>query len=127
MEDMNYTPELYTLEDEDGVEQTFELIDQLELGNDSYFAFIPYAPDPEELLNSDGELVILKEIKDENGETILATIDNDEEFDKIGGIFLERLSEAFEEFDEDDCCCEDDCDCDDECGDGCCCEECSHE
>lgn len=125
-DEFDYTPELYTLEDEDGAEQTFELIDRLECDGGNYFAFIPYAPDPEELINSDGELVILKETKDENDELMLVTIDDDDEFDKIGEMFLARLEEAFEGFDE-DCCC-DDCDFeDDACGDVCGCEECSHD
>lgn len=122
-EEFDYAPELYTLEDEDGVEQTFELVDHLEDGNGRYYAFIPYAPDPEELLNSDGELVILKEVEDENGETLLATIDDDDEFNKIGEMFLVRLDEAFEAFDEDCYCEEEDCCSDDSCGSSSCDEE----
>ena len=129
-EEFDYTPELYTLEDEDGVEQEFELIDKLEVEGSCYYAFIPYAPNPEELLNSDGELVILKEIED-GDEVILATIDNDEEYNRIGEIFLARIGDAYDECDCDECgedceCGEDECD-EDECGDGCCCEECNHE
>lgn len=111
-----YTPELYTLMDEEGKEETFELIDIYEEGEEKYFAMVPYFENPDDLIQSDGELVILKAVTDENGEDILATIEDDDEFDRIGKIFLERIEKMYEEC---ECDCEDDdCDCDD---DDCCC------
>ncbi len=94
-----YTPDLYTLVDEEGNEQTFEMIDALEEGGIQYFALTPY---PEDISND--ELVILKLDKDENGEEILASIDDDDEFDRIGEIFLQRIDEMLcdEEFEEDE-------------------------
>ena len=74
------------------------------------FAMIP-AIESEDFLNDDGELVILKAIED-NGEEILASIDDDDEFDKVSEYFMKRIEEIF-----------DDCDCDDEDCD-CCCDEC---
>ena len=35
--------------------------------------------------------------EDENGDEILASIDNDEEYEKIGGMFLARLNEMYDE------------------------------
>lgn len=118
MDDMNYdnySPELYTLSDEDGKEQTFELIDTYEDGENRYYAMIPYYDDPEELIQNNGELVILKSDY-VNDEEMLITIDDDDEYDRIGRIFLERIEEMYDDM-EDDCCCDDD-DCDD-CGCGC--------
>lgn len=108
MSDLDYTPDLYTLVDEEGNEQTFEMMDVLEIDEQRYFALMPYLPDAEDLLDSDGELVILKsEMVD--GEEMLASIDDDDEFDRVGKIFLERLEAMFE---EEDCeCDEDGCDC----------------
>lgn len=90
-------PDLYTLVDEEGVEQTFEMIDVMEVDDERYYALIPYYDDPAKELEADTELVILKAEYDENNEEILASIDNDEEYEKIGNMFLKRIDEMFEE------------------------------
>ena len=104
-----YTPDLYTLVDEDGNEQTFEMLDVMEVDDQLDFALIPYQADPESMIEDDGELVILKsEMVD--GEEMLVSIEDEDEFDRIGELFLKRLDEIYE-----------DCDCeDDDCNCGCC-------
>ena len=99
MSDMEMTPDIYTLVDEEGNEQAFELLDVMELEDDRYFALIPYYENPEESLEDDGDLVILKsEMVDD--EEMMATIEDDEEYERIGSIFLERLDNMFDdEFD----------------------------
>lgn len=110
---MDYTPDLYTLVDEEGKEQTFEMLDALEVDGERYFALVPYYAEGSEIETDDGELVILKAQMD-GEEEILASIDDDEEFDKIGAMFMKRIEEMFE---DEDCCCEDDdCDCGCDCG-----------
>lgn len=91
-----YGPDLYTLEDENGVEQTFEMLDALETEDGQrYFALVPYAENPEDALEGSDDLVILK--SEMNGdEEMLVSIDDDEEFDRIGQIFLKRIEEMFE-------------------------------
>ncbi len=99
-QEMDYTPDIYTLVDEDGVEQAFELLDVMDIEDDRYFALLPYYDEPEKMLEADGELVVLKaELVD--GEEMMATIDDEEEYERVGNLFLERISEMFEE-DEDD-------------------------
>jgi len=98
-----YGPDLYTLEDENGVEQTFEMLDALETEDGQrYFALVPYAENPEDALEGSDDLVILK--SEMNGdEEMLVSIDDDEEFDRIGQIFLKRIEEMFdgeEEFED---------------------------
>jgi uncharacterized protein YrzB (UPF0473 family) len=101
MSEMNeYTPELFELIDSEGNKKNFELIDAAELNGEQYFAMIPAIED-EDFLNSDCELVILKSIF-EDGEEILASIDDDEEFVEVSDFFLKRMEEAMEEFDEND-------------------------
>ncbi len=95
MDDLDYTPELYTLCDEDGVEQTFEMVDYYEEGDNRYYAMIPYYEDPNDLIANNGELVILK-ADDTSGEEMLVTIDDDNEYDRIGAIFLERLENFYD-------------------------------
>ena len=57
---------------------------------------MPLYVNSEDLLADDGELVVLQSIE-ENGEELLATIDSDEEYERIGNIFLERLTAEEEE------------------------------
>ena len=90
-----YTPDLFELIDEEGNKKQFELFDAVEIEGEQYYAMLPAIED-EDYLDSDCDLVILKSIE-ENGEEILATIDDDEEFDKVSKIFLERIDDSYEE------------------------------
>lgn len=96
-EEQEYNPDIYTLVDEEGAEQTFELLDVMELDDDRYFALIPYYENPEELVEDDGELIVLKSQMDENGEELMITIDDDDEYQRVGNLFLEKLSSMFED------------------------------
>lgn len=109
-EELDYTPDLYTLVDEDGKEQAFEMLDAMELDDQKYYALIPYHENPEETLDDDGELVILKS-QNVDGEEMLATIDDDNEFNRIGEVFLKRIESMFE--DDDECNCGENCECND--------------
>lgn len=105
-EELDFTPDLYTLVDEEGIEQTFEMLDAIEQDGQKYYALVPYHEEADELLEDDGDLVILKS-QLEGEEEILASIDDDEEFEKIGAIFMKRIEEMFDE----------ECECgEDECG-----------
>ena len=99
MDEMEYNPDIYTLIDEDGEEQSFELLDTMELDGERYFALLPYFENPEEMVEDDGDLVVLK-AETVDGEEMMATIDNEEEYEKVGNLFLERLSDMFEDEEE---------------------------
>jgi uncharacterized protein YrzB (UPF0473 family) len=112
--DNEYTPDLYELEDEEGNKHTFELLDCMDYEGERYYALTPFFDEDEgeELLEDSGEVVILKsEIDEATGEEIMASIEDDELYEKIGGIFMERIEEMFEFDDEEE----------DDCGDDCCC------
>ena len=99
MSEMNeYTPDLFELIDDEGNKKNFELIDAAELNGEQYFALVPAAED-EDFLESDCDLVILKSIY-ENDEEILASIDDDDEFEEVSAFFLGRLQEVLENYDE---------------------------
>ena len=98
---IEFTADLITLTDEDGEEHVFELVDTLEHGGENYVALVAYHEEPEEVLEDDGDLVIMKIISEENGEEILEIIEDDDEFDEISEIFLDRLSDLYD-FDEED-------------------------
>ena len=95
----NFNPDIYTLVDEENVEQQFELLDIMEMDDERYFALIPYYENPEEMLSEDedGDLIILKSQMVENGEELMVSIDDDDEYQRVGNIFLEKLSQMFEE------------------------------
>ncbi len=98
--DENYNPDIVSVVDEDGVEHTFEELDRIETDDARYVALLPVYDEAEEILEDDGELIILK-VSEEDGETYLEPIEDEEEFNEIGSIFEERLSEMFD-FDESD-------------------------
>lgn len=99
MSEMNeYTPELFELIDSDGNKKNFELIDAAELKGEQYYAMVPAIED-EDFLNADCDIVILKTIY-EDGEEILASIDDDEEFMEVSEFFLRRMEEAMDMYDD---------------------------
>ena len=87
--------ELITLLDEDGNEHEFELVDAAQFEGCDYFALVPIFETDEEVLQDSGDLVILKVIKDD-GEEVLEAIEDDDEFDRVGAFFIERLKDIFE-------------------------------
>lgn len=98
-----YTPDLYTLVDEDGKEQTFEVLAETEYEGDVYYALTPYYDEPQDSLEDDGLMVILKSTY-EDDEEILVSVDDDETFDKVGEIFMSMLEDIYEdECDDENC------------------------
>ena len=86
-----YEPDLMTLEDEDGNEVTFEVIDALDHKGVHYLAVVEYVED-ESQLDEDAQLVILSVGEDENGEYL----DVDETLIEVSKLFEQRLSENFD-------------------------------
>ncbi len=84
--------EFFTLTDEEGNEVEFELIDSVDYQGVTYYAMIPADAEGD---SDDGfqEYVILKMEKDEDGEDMLVTLEDDEEFDNVADIFDDRFSE----------------------------------
>ena len=91
-----YNPDLVTVIDENDTEHTFEELDRIETDEGRFIALIPAFDESEEIIDSDGELIILEVSEDENGDTILSPIEDDNLFNKIGKIFEERLSDLYE-------------------------------
>ena len=89
-----FTPEIVSILDEEGNEHLFEELDRIETENGKYVALLPFSESEEEISDEDNELIILKVIE-ENDEFYLEPIENDKEFNEIGEIFEERLSEMF--------------------------------
>ena len=88
------TPDLLTLEDEDGKEVTFEVIDATEVNGTRYLAVIPYQEDPESL-QEDAELILMRIGTDDEGE-YMDIVDDDEELITVGKVFEERLRARYD-------------------------------
>lgn len=95
-----FNPDIVTVIDENGVEHTIEELDRIETDTAKYVALLPVYDEAEEILDDDGELIILR-VSEENGETYLEPIEDDDEFNEIGKIFEERLEDLFSFDDED--------------------------
>lgn len=95
----NFGNNIVSVVDEEGVEHTFEELDRIETDDGRYIALLPIYNEAEEILDGDGELIILSVVEDEDGETYLEPIEDEDLFNEIGAIFEERLADYFE-FDE---------------------------
>ena len=87
MANETFESEFYTLVDEEGTEIEFEVIGKCEYKGVEYFAMIPADMDANA---AECEYVILKKVI-EDGEEMLVTLDDDNEFDDVADIFDEEL------------------------------------
>ena len=90
-----YGNDFVTLLDEEGNELEYEMIDAVEIDGQQYVALLPVLEGGPEVLEEEYEAVILK-IENENGEDMLVSIDDEDEFNKVWAQFEERLAEDFE-------------------------------
>ena len=94
--EINMDMDLVTVVDDDGKEHLFEELDRIETDSgDRYVALIPILEDDEEILDDDGDVLILK-VLEEDGENYLIQIEDEDEFIEIGNIFEDRLIEKYE-------------------------------
>lgn len=90
-----HNPDIFTLTDDEGQEHEFEFMDMMKLDGVLYYALVPYTDDPHAKIEEDTELVVLK-VGEENGTEFLSMVDNDEEYNRVGNIFMDRISEMLE-------------------------------
>lgn len=95
-DELNMDMDIVSVVDDDGKEHFFEEIDRIELDDDRrYVALLPIYEDEVEILDDDGDVLILKVIE-EKGETYLVQIEDEEEFNEVGNIIEDRLIEKYE-------------------------------
>ena len=92
-EDEEYQPDLMTLEDEDGNEVTFEVIDALDHKGVHYLAVVEYTENEEDA--EDAQLVILSVGEDDEGE-YLDVVEDDETLLEVSKLLEQRLSDDYE-------------------------------
>lgn len=86
-----YGNDFVVLTDEDGNDQEFEHIDTVELDGQVYMAFIPADLAAED----EAEVVILKVVT-ENGEEILASVEDEDEAERVYQIVIQHVEELYE-------------------------------
>ena len=90
-----YNPDIITLSEDEGHEFSFEVLDAEETDQGRYLALLPVYEKPEDMVEDSGELVVLK-VFEENGEEYYEEIEDDDEYDTVADIFVDRLQDAFE-------------------------------
>lgn len=99
-DELNMDMDIVSVVDDDGKEHMFEELDRIELDDDRrYVALVPIYEDETQMLDDDGDVLILKVIE-EDGETYLIQIEDEDEFNEVGNIIEDRLIEKYEKQDE---------------------------
>ncbi len=93
----DFGPDLLTLIDEDGQEHEFEVLDEIENDEGHFFALLPTFDDPQEEVESEATYYIFQ-ITEEDGEEMLAEVEDEELLDRLAAEFEERF-EALEDED----------------------------
>ena len=91
-----YGSDFMTIVDEDGTEFELEILSTLEYNGATYLAVIP-AVDAED--EADLEVSILKSVEEEDGESVLCAIEDEQELETVYKLIMDQLYE--EEEDED--------------------------
>lgn len=95
-----YGNDIITLTDEEGTELQFEHIASVEVDGETYVGLVEIFDDPQKMLESDANLIIMKQVEDNTGELILVTLEEGEELDKVIKEFEAVLEEEYEIEDE---------------------------
>lgn len=94
----NFAADLLTLTDEDGIEMEFQILDTIETDEGTFLALLPVEEADDE--DENGAYYILKEEIDENGESMLAEIEDEALLDRLAEIFQAHFDEMYNEDDE---------------------------
>jgi uncharacterized protein YrzB (UPF0473 family) len=89
-----YEAQIVVLEDEEGAEHKFEIVDALEHAGQRFVALIPFIEEGE--VPEDIEELIILEVIDEDGDDVLVTLEDDDLYDEIFAIFRENLKDEFD-------------------------------
>ncbi len=92
MEDQ-YGSDFITIVDEDGTEYELEVLTSLEYNGDTYMAVIPAGESADEF---ELEVSVLKSVE-EDGESILCAIEDEQELQTVYDLIMDQLYEEEEE------------------------------
>lgn len=91
-----YEPDIISVNDEEGNEILFELLERYETDEDVYVAITEYRDDAEEIVEADFEVIILKVVEDESGDEYLEEIQDEMEYEQVSDILMAKIEEKFE-------------------------------
>lgn len=94
--DEDYEPDIMTLQDENGTEYKFEVIDAADYNDVRYLAAVPYAENPEDVVEEDANLILFRVGEDEEGGEYVDTVEDDEELIAVSKVFEDRLRDVFD-------------------------------
>jgi uncharacterized protein YrzB (UPF0473 family) len=81
-----------TIVDEDGTEYELEILSTLEYNGATYLAVIPAGNEEE-----DFQVSILKSVEEEDGDSILCAIEDEQELEAVYDLIMDELYEEEEE------------------------------
>lgn len=90
-----YEPDIISVNDENGNEILFELLERYETDEDVYVAITRYYETDEEIVEGDYEVIILKVVS-EDGEEYLAEIEDEIEFEQISDILMTKVEQKYD-------------------------------
>lgn len=85
-----YGSDFMTIVDEDGTEFELEVLSTLEWNGATYLAVIPAVDADEE---ADLEVSILKSVEEDDGESILCAIEDEQELETVYRLIMDQLYE----------------------------------
>ncbi|MGN0532836.1 MAG: DUF1292 domain-containing protein [Eubacterium sp.] len=90
-----YEPDIISVNDEDGNEILFELLERYETDDDVYVAITRYYDTDEDIVEGDYEVIILK-VEGEGDEEYLVEIEDEMEFEQISDILMTKVEEKYD-------------------------------
>ena len=90
----NFGSDFMTIVDEDGTEYELEVLSTLEWNGATYLAVIPAVDADEE---ADLEVSILKSVEEDDGESILCAIEDEQELETVYQLIMDQLYEEDED------------------------------
>ena len=91
-----YGSDFMTIVDEDGTEFELEVLSTLEYKGATYLAVVPAVDADEDV---DLEVSILKSVEEDDGESTLCAIEDEQELQTVYELIMEQLYEEDEEID----------------------------
>ena len=96
MADNEYSADIITLVDDEGVQHEFEVLDAIETDDGRYCALLPYLGDNVPDAAEESEYYILQ-VVEVDGEEELTEVEDDEMLDTLAEIFESRFAEMYGE------------------------------
>ena len=94
-----FAADLLTLTDDDGVETEFQILDQIDTDEGHFMALLPVEEADDE--DENGSYYILREEEDENGEPMLAEVEDEALLDRLAAILEAHFDEMYADDEED--------------------------